>query len=230
MIEQRTTPREQLILRHISNSDGDYLIDAAGDNPRRWHSVVEDKVLTLTSVKAFVGRSFSQREMLVDADAGVSRDSPYSLTLTGVAQQDLNGAEMYGIDVSEGDAGQLIAQRVDENIGIDLISRPPQAFDEGGLQIPYTSEVFVSTDGWYYGDAESVQLLFDIPETDLQELYDALAGADAQSLDLSVSLQMWVPFWTNIQGAHAGRPEAPVICGYGGHARLTDWTATTRLI
>ena len=162
MAKHGTTPREELVLRHIADSDGDWLVEVGEDNPRRWQSVVEGRTLTLTTVRAFVERSFVSGDPIKGADASVNSEPAQALTLTGVSQQADDGAEVYGIDISEDDAEYLIAQRVDSNIGIDLIGRTPEAFQEDSPKSPYTSEVFVSTDGWYYGDAESVQLLFDV--------------------------------------------------------------------
>ena len=228
-MNQRTAHREQLILRHSLDSDGDWLIEAGGNSHRRWYSSVEQRTLTLGSVKAFLGQTPPPREMLGGADTGVSECSPYPLTLSGVSQQDRGGVAVYGIDVSQADPDKLIAKRIDESIGVDLISRAPEAFDVAGLKIPYGSEVFVSTDGWPYGDAESVQLLFDVPEADLRELFGVLAGGSVASLDLRVSLQIWLPSQEKTGVSDVNILNVPVIYGYGGHARLTDWTVTARV-
>ncbi|MEX0373757.1 hypothetical protein [Spiribacter pallidus] len=189
MAEQGTTPREQLVLRHRADSDGDWLVEVGKNNPRRWQSVVEDITLTLTSVRAFVERSFVSGDPIAGADTSVDADFGDALTLSGVSQQADDGTQVYGIDISEDDAEYLIAQRVDSNIGIDLIGRTPEAFQEDSPKSPYISEVFVSTDGWYYGDAESVQLLFDVPEADLRQLYDVFGDGKTERLELQISLK-----------------------------------------
>ena len=229
MADDNGTPREQLVLKHISNKDGDLLVEVGKDNPRHWHSVVEEKTLTLTSVKAFVERSFSE-DGCIDEDGGIlDEESTPSITLTGVHQQLDCGHKVYAIDISEDDVGSLIAQRVDNNIGIDLTGRRPEQFYVGSLKTPYTSEVFVSTDGWYYGDAECIQLLFDVPEGAVRELRDILLSEDVKRLDLQVSLKRWVPVRTAMEGDADEGHRASIIYGYGGYARLMDWTANTRL-
>lgn len=230
MANQNSTPREQLVLRHIADDDEDWLVEVGEDNPRRWQSVVEDITLTLTSVRAFVERSFVSGDPIGGADTSVDADFGDALTLSGVSQQADDGTQVYGIDISEDDAEHIIAQRVDSNIGIDLIGRTPEAFQEDSPKSPYTSEVFVSTDGWYYGDAESVQLLFDVPEADLRELYDTLGDGRMERLELQISLKRWVPSWMAAGRPIADRQKEPAIYGYGGHAQLKDWRAVILLI
>jgi len=228
MAEQGTATREQLVLRHIADSDGDWLVEVGEDNPRRWQSVAEDRTLTLTSVTAFVGRSFVSGDPIKGADASGDAEPAHALTLTGVSQQADDGAEVYGIDISEADAEHLIAQRVDSNIGIALIGRPPEAFQEDSPKSPYTSEVFVSTDGWYYGDAESVQLLFDIPARDLQELYKAVSGGHLEQLRLTVSVLRWVYVDLAVPNKEVTPARCPVLYGYIGDARLLGWESQSR--
>ena len=229
MGEQGTTTREQLVLRHIADSDGDWLVEVGEDNPRRWQSVVEDITLTLTSVRALVERSFVSGDPIEGADASVDTEPAQALTLTGVSQQADDGPQVYGIDISEADAEHLIAQRVDSNIGINLIGRAPEAFQEDSPKSPYTSEVFVSTDGWYYGDAVCIQLLFDIPETDLRRLYDDLRGGDLEALALVVDLQRWNLADVTVGPVTPDQEISPIIYGYGTNARLKEWTAVNRL-
>jgi len=230
MAEQGTTPGEQLVVRHIADRDGDWLVEVGEDNPRRWQSVVEEMTLSLSSVRGLFGRAFRKREPLEGGETSAVVDSLPSLTVDGVSKDTGCTGVAYGIDVSEGDPDHLIAQRVDEAIGIDLISRSPEAFYENGLRVPYASEVFVCTDGWYYGDAESVRLLFDIPEADLWGLYDNLRGGDAEKLDLTVSLRRWMPTETNTRQQDSERPVTPIVYGYGGHARLKEWTVVSRFL
>jgi hypothetical protein len=229
MAEHGTIARDQLILRHIAGSAGDWLVEIGVDNPRRWQSAVEEMTLSLTSVRAVISRSLGQRKPLECSDGGVEEKSAASFTLVGVSQSRGYEDAAYGIDVSEGDPDYLIAQRVDGDIGVDLISRSPEVLQGNGLLVPFASEVFVSTDGWYYGDAESVRLLFDIPEADLWELHDNLRGGQTGRLDLTVSLRRWIPTEANPGQQVSERRVTPIIYGYGGYARLTKWTVVSLL-
>ena len=229
MHEKSRTPREQVILRHLSVDDEDRLVEVGVDKPRCWRPAVEEVTLSLSAVAAFIGSWPQMVNRFRDDVTRTVADSLPSLTLSGVAEKNGQNDSVYGIDISEGDSDQIVATRVEGSIGVDLISRTLQACHQNPLVVPYASEVFVSTDGWYYGDAECIQLLFDIPETDLRRLYDDLRGGDLEALALVVDLQRWNLADVTVGPVTPDQEISPIIYGYGTNARLKEWTAVNRL-
>ena len=229
MHEKSRAPREQVILRHLSVDDEDRLVEVGVDKPRCWRPAVEEVTLSLSAVAAFIGsRPQAVNRLRGDANC-TTADSFPSLTLSGVADNREQKDPVYGIDISEGDSDQIVATRVEGSIGVDLISRTLHACHQNPVVVPYASEVFVSTDGWYYGDAECIQLLFDIPEPDLRRLYDDLRGGDLEALALVVDLQRWNLADVTTRPAAPDQEVSPIIYGYGTNARLKEWTAVNRL-
>ena len=130
MVEEQKTPREQIVVQHVPDQDGDWLVEVGVKTPRVWQSTVEQMTLSLYSVTAFVGRSLDGSTCCGHGQNGVDEDGSLSLSLTGVSTRSEAEPVAYGIDVSEDDAECLIAQRVDRDIGVDLISRSDGAFQQ----------------------------------------------------------------------------------------------------
>ena len=223
MVKVNKPRREQLILRHVSDADGDWLVEVGQEGARRWQPVVEENTLTLTSITALSGNHFGSDTSCADIEP------TRSFSLSGITQAADTANKVYGIDISESDPEYLIAQRVDNNIGIDLISRAPQEFYEGGLKAPYASEIFVSTDGWYYGDTESIQLLFDVPDVAITELFEAVQKASLEKLMITVKCSRWIPRH-GLDAAGRSADQTPsVIYGYRGTAHIRGWEVLTRV-
>ena len=224
-IDSVSIPREELVLRHDTDASGDWLTEVYQPHPRVWRLTSEKETLVIGDL------SLAARKAVADCcvvDDGIQSDADAgdSYSITGVAGRSVREAA-YGIDVSEGASSGIVAQRVSRDIGIDLSDKFLSAVQQGGLASHFTSRVFVSTDGWYYQDTENVQLLFDVPKSDLEDLYQWVCKGCFHFLRLEISIDRWVLTDSGGLDRRTRQQPPPTIYGHRGTARIHGWEVHT---